>query len=490
MYKTVFFDEDEETQQTRYWSSKDGKLILDIYCSKGAYPDFYFIYNVFDSNDRIKVSYEVNEPDDRYSDAYWNIDVTYYYCFTDKTVLKSQFQIFMSTDFKITKRTLERFELRNLDDMHIFYGKRPKFLQKYWDEKKTGKNQYYDDKVLQDFIEIDPTKHGEPIDIIRHEYTKIECNEIFKSKLLKFDQLIFYIQKIFIDSASHYYQASTTEAYPMHGSDEKPVFDSEMQKSALNHLPSNIAQDKGELLLPEDLRMQLCSIHPGTFLMGSPEDEKWRRVDETLHPVTLTTNFWIGRYKVTQEQYESVMGVNPSFWKGSRLPVEHISWNDAMAFCRKLNELYAEIIPKGYWFTLPTEAQWEYACRAGTNTQLNNGTDLTDKWECSRLDELGWYVGNSNEETHPVGQKKPNAWGLYDMHGNVAEFCLDSYSPYPTCSMFDPYCSEAGLDCVTRGSTCLMYAKHCRAARRCHHSREEKELVVGFRLAISRILIC
>lgn len=217
MYKTVFYDEDEKIRVIRYWSSKDGNLILEIQ-SAGAdeYPGpedniqleakTWFTYNVFDRNGRIKVSYVADEPDDRYPDAYWNVHVTYFYSITDETVLKSDFRVLLDRDFRITKRTMEELELRNPDALHVFYGKRPKYLQRYWDEKKTGANIYYDDKRLQQFVEIDREDFAGPIDVSRHGCRKVECDDAFKSKLLKFDRLVYYIKKVFLDPSSKYYQ--------------------------------------------------------------------------------------------------------------------------------------------------------------------------------------------------------------------------------------------------------------------------------------------
>ena len=217
VYKTVFYNEDDNIRLTRYWSSKDGKLILDIH-SVGAeeYPGpegniqfdagVWFAYNGFDRDGRIKVSYEADEPDDRYPDAYWSVNVTYFYGFTDETVLKSCFRILMDRDFRITKRTMEGLELRDLDGLHVFYGKRPKFLQRYRDGKKTGANRFCDDKRLQQFIEIDHADYAGPIDVSSRGCRRIECDDAFKSKLLKFDRLVFYIKKFFLDPTSKYYQ--------------------------------------------------------------------------------------------------------------------------------------------------------------------------------------------------------------------------------------------------------------------------------------------
>ena len=218
MYKTVFFDEDEKSRQIRYWSSKDGNLILAIQSADAdEYPGpegiqfdarTWFTYNVFDRNGRIKVSYVADEPDDRYPDAYWNIDVTYFYAITDETVLKSNFRVLMDREFRITKRTMEELELRNLDALHVFYGKRPKFLQRYWGEKKTVANRCYDDKRLQQFVEIDREDFAGPIDVSRRGCRKVECDETFRTKLLKVDRLVYYIKKVFLDPSSKYYHHS------------------------------------------------------------------------------------------------------------------------------------------------------------------------------------------------------------------------------------------------------------------------------------------
>ncbi|MBO4795819.1 MAG: SUMF1/EgtB/PvdO family nonheme iron enzyme, partial [Verrucomicrobia bacterium] len=220
--------------------------------------------------------------------------------------------------------------------------------------------------------------------------------------------------------------------------------------------------------LAEDVNLDMIWIEPGTFIMGSPEDELGRDDDEKQHQVTLTRGYWLGKYEVTQAQFEAVMGKNPSSFKGADLPVENVSYVYALAFCKELTEIEkaAGRLPEGYEYTLPTEAQWEYACRAGTTTALNSGKNLSDTEQCPEIDEVGWYLYNSGEKTHPVGQKKPNAWGLYDMHGNVLEWCLDWFGDYPTSSVTDPTGPSTGSDRVVRGGGWSYDAGYCRSACR------------------------
>jgi len=161
--------------------------------------------------------------------------------------------------------------------------------------------------------------------------------------------------------------------------------------------------------------MVLVPIPPGEFLMGSPESEADRLGDETQHLVRITKPFHLSVHEVTQQQYEKVMGKNPSSYKGDTKPVEMVNWDEAVAFCGKLSD------EEGVEYRLPTEAEWEYACRAGTTTAWCFGDDA------SGIGEYAWYQDNSKGSTHPVGELKPNDWGLYDMHANVWEWCQDWY---------------------------------------------------------------
>jgi len=201
--------------------------------------------------------------------------------------------------------------------------------------------------------------------------------------------------------------------------------------------------------------MKLVLIPAGKFMMGSPESEKGREAKEgPQHEVTLSKPFYMGVTEATQAQYQAVMGANPSQVKGETNPVDQVSWNDATEFCKKLSEKTRRAV------RLPTEAEWEYACRAGSKTRFCFG-DAEEGFE-----DYGWYGANSGNTTHPVGQKKPNAWGLYDMHGNVWEWCSDWYGEYAAGQAADPTGPAKGEDRVLRGGCWGDGPQACRLARR------------------------
>ena len=238
--------------------------------------------------------------------------------------------------------------------------------------------------------------------------------------------------------------------------------------------------------LSDTVNLDMIWCPPGTFMMGSPTDELGRDGDETQHQVTLTKGYWIGKYEVTQGQYEAIMGKNPSTFQAADLPVEYVTWYDATNFCTKLTEIEraAGRLPEGYEYTLPTEAQWEYACRAGTTMALNSGKNLSSLAKCPEMDEVGWYYNNSDDATHSAGQKKPNAWGLYDMHGNVCEWCLDWYGSYPSSAVTDTKGVSAGSYRVGRGGSWSSYARYCRSAVRYYFDPGYRSNGFGFRVAL------
>ncbi|MBR6059322.1 MAG: SUMF1/EgtB/PvdO family nonheme iron enzyme [Victivallales bacterium] len=245
------------------------------------------------------------------------------------------------------------------------------------------------------------------------------------------------------------------------------------------------------LALGNGVELKLVKIAAGSFMMGSPLSEEGRFDEEKQHKVTLTKDFWLGRCPVTQGQYEAVMGNNPSYFKkGGDYPVETVSWHDAMAFCKKVTEQErgAGRLPAGYEFTLPTEAQWEYACRAGTSTPFSFGSTLNgDKANCDGNYPYGMGKGKYLACTTAVGGYAPNAWGLYDMHGNVWEWCLDWYGAYPDGNATDPKGPTTGSRRVLRGGSWDDIARRCRSAYRCIIDPSHCDYYVGFRLALAPV---
>ena len=243
------------------------------------------------------------------------------------------------------------------------------------------------------------------------------------------------------------------------------------------------AAKQGETWTISDLGLELMPIPAGSFTMGSTDGE----IDERPRTqVRLTQAFWLGKTEVTQGQWESIMGSNPSYFKnaGTNAPVEHVSYDRALAFCGKLTEREraAGRLPEGYEYTLPTEAQWEYACRAGTTGDYAGSLDL-----------LSWYKGNSGETTHAVAQKQANAWGLYDMHGNVWEWCSNWYADtLPGGTVTDPVGPASGREHVHRGGSCGNTASECRSAYRgwnqpgfLYANIGLSYIAIGFRLALA-----
>ena len=245
-----------------------------------------------------------------------------------------------------------------------------------------------------------------------------------------------------------------------------------------------------------DIQMVCCPA--GKFLMGAPLEEKGRRDNENPHWVTLTKSFLIGKYEVTQKQYKKVMGTNPAYFNSDEMrPVETVTYNNALEFCNKLNTEYSRFVPYGYKFDLPTEAQWEYACRAGTTSALNNGKELTAIGEndyCENLDEVAWFKKskNSNSNPHFVGdpRKQPNAWGIYDMHGNVHELIKDLrqvnnniYPGYPSEDAVDPLVTVGNQNC-RRGGCYTSPTYRCRSASRDGFGKNSKDKTTGFRVVL------
>lgn len=260
------------------------------------------------------------------------------------------------------------------------------------------------------------------------------------------------------------------------------------------------------------VKLELVEIPAGAFTMGSPESEEGRDSDESRVRVRITEPLYLGKTEVTQAQWKSVMGNNPSYFKGDNLPVEKVSWEEAMDFCRKLTEREhsAGRLPRGWKYTLPTEAQWEYACRAGTTTRFSFGNSDKElyrygnfydrsgdtKYDAAFREKNGWKIPPDTSqddgfvETAPVGRLRPNAWGLYDMHGNVWEWCLDYYNPRlaggENPSRTTPGSGEYGSRRVIRGGGWSLDARDCRPANRGCYSPGYRSGDFGFRVALVR----
>jgi len=235
----------------------------------------------------------------------------------------------------------------------------------------------------------------------------------------------------------------------------------------------------------------------GTFEMGSPENEEGRDSDERLHKVTLTKSIWILETPITQKMYEAVTGKNPSAFSAagkyadkvaeldtSDFPVEMISWFDAIAFCEALNAL--NVVPEELAFRLPREAEWEYACRAGTKTPYPWGSTLNgDEANCNgSMPYGGAKPGSCLARPSTVRSYKPNAWGIYDMCGNVWEWCADRYGEYDATSLKDPTGPPTGDERVMRGPGWCSPAQNCRAAKRCNEDPANRYFFSGFRVVL------
>jgi len=235
--------------------------------------------------------------------------------------------------------------------------------------------------------------------------------------------------------------------------------------------------DSGQPLV-NSIGTTLLPVPAGTFMMGSDNGNSHQK---PLTRATISRGFWLGKYEVTQGEWVAVMGSNPSQFKGDRLPVEQVSWEDCQEFLRKLNarERAAGKLPAGYEYGLPTEAEWECACRAGTTGNWASGDAE------GMLAEYAWYTANSDSKTHDVGTKKANRWGFNDMHGNVLEWCDDWYDKYPDGSVTDPTGPRTGSCRVNRGGGWSSTSDGCRSAIRVRNGAGDR--VLGFRLALRAI---
>lgn len=232
-----------------------------------------------------------------------------------------------------------------------------------------------------------------------------------------------------------------------------------------------------EFTIPS-LNLEMIWVEPGTFTMGSPTTEAGR-AHETQHKVTLTNGFYLGKYEVTQSQYKAVMNHNPSKFKSENRPVETISWDDAIEFCDKLTEIQRKAgrLPEGMVYSLPTEAQWEYACRAGTTTAYSWGDSITTS---------NANYNSQRGQTRDVGNYAANPWGFFDMHGNVWEWTADWYAAYSSGAQTDPEGPAAGSSRVLRGGSWVNPAPLLRSAFRNLFTPSYRNNYIGFRVGFQQ----
>jgi len=229
--------------------------------------------------------------------------------------------------------------------------------------------------------------------------------------------------------------------------------------------------------ITNSIGMKLVWIPPGSFTMGSPNGEPERKGDENPHKVTLTKGYYMGAYPVTQDQWQAIMGKNPARFKGKNLPIENVSWIDSQEFLEKLSKKEEKK------YRLPTEAEWEYACRAGTTTAFSFGNSLA--MSQANYDFSTPYPGGKAstplKKTTPVDHYPPNKWGLYDMHGNVYNWCADWYGPYPSGDVTDPKGPASGTERVMRGGSFVSRGSNLRSACRNPYEPIYRIYNVGFR---------
>jgi formylglycine-generating enzyme required for sulfatase activity len=220
------------------------------------------------------------------------------------------------------------------------------------------------------------------------------------------------------------------------------------------------------------INLDLISINAGGFSMGSSYHD---RDEKPTHTVKLHEPFWIGKYEVTQDQYKGLMKINPSAIKGGSNPVDSVSWIDASKFCAVLNNLETKIIPQGYEFRLPTEAEWEYCAKAGK-----------EKYDIDENNNICWHKYNSDKKHHKAGSKSSNPWGIYDMLGNVWEWVHDSYDSdfYSKSSNLRTF-SNKGKDKVIRGGSWYDLQRFCRPGNRNHYNRDVSGDILGFRIVLA-----
>ena len=247
-------------------------------------------------------------------------------------------------------------------------------------------------------------------------------------------------------------------------------------------LPSFVSAENAGSILPENIKIEglkMIRVNPGTFTMGTPNLPPQAEPYEGLRSVSMTKIFYLGETEIPQAVWERHMDINPSRFKSPSLPVEGITWEEAMKFCQKLNKKTANTkLPEGMVFRLPSEAEWEYAARAGSETTFFFGENTEN------LSKYAWISENAEGSTKSIGLLSPNKWGFLDIYGNVREWCLDGYGPRSSGRLKDPMLSFNILDKVSRGGSWDSCEACCKTAKRMNYGENYQSSDIGFRLAI------
>jgi formylglycine-generating enzyme required for sulfatase activity len=353
----------------------------------------------------------------------------------------------------------------------IFIGRNPlKIRENEYELKKS--------KLLTEFgTQLHPRILNESLTILKNNYQNLSSME-------QVDINIHYFLESLLKGEFSVDNYSEAVQYLKGISTKTPIFQGVSSQNVLKPDVLNISyagirefsrySDIPKTFTSSSTGMEFVLIPAGKFMMGSPSDEKDRYDKEgPAHEVTIKNPFYLGKYPVTQKQWENIMGSNPSRFKGDYLSVENVSWEDVHKFIKKLAEI--EGTDK---YRLLSEAEWEYACRAGTTTRFCFGDNE------SELGNYGWYNENSGSKTHPVGQKQPNPFGLYDMHGNVWEWVQDRWHDNYKGAPSDGSAWEDGdsSDRVLRGGCWYHFARDCRSAFRDGNDPGDSDFSIGFRL--------
>ena len=303
-------------------------------------------------------------------------------------------------------------------------------------------------------------------DLMWHYKMRYMMKQVFLVILLAFG-FVAGAQNVTVRKPKKQKPATTQVAPKKHKSQSKPT-----KGGTVKHVATKASYSNGTLTV-NGIKYNMVWVEGGTFRMGATSEQGSEACDneKPVHSVTLS-GYYIGKTEVTQALWKAVMGSNPSFFDGDNLPVEWVSWNDCQEFIRKLNSL------TGQNFRLPTEAEWEFACRGGNNSRgyKYSGSNY--------IDNLAWYDGNSGGETHPVATKSSNELGIYDMSGNVWEWCSDRYAGYSSGAQTNPKGPYDGSYRVVRGGSCDYYARCCRSSHRGNGNPARRDRDHGLRLAL------